>query len=315
MKTVYDRTSDDKARRIDALYFNEFPVNTENPVILEKDVPFVDADAADTVTFDVDRLSAYKDGDDEINAPYGVALRSLVNKMYTTDPDASIILREGSTSGADLIPAFVETTGKENRTYNVRTSANAVFLKLSEGARIVAANNSERELDKDTFEKIDITDRTSLTIQVKIGARAYNIAITKVVGTGETLTLSHDFSIKGLDKVTITNAKKNRFYYVQVDTVKYDSVKNEYQLVAPSNFYVIKTPEDDNKADMYLSLYSSSSDYKIWLSIWEISENADEPLAYYSDEKVTKPVFNENTDRVVYEVEINRKKIEEVQKP
>jgi len=62
-------------------------------------------------------------------------------------------------------------------------------------------------------------------------------------------------------------------------------------------------------------LYSSSSDYKIWLSIWEISENADEPLAYYSDEKVTKPVFNENTDRVVYEVEINRKKIEEVQKP
>ncbi len=310
VKTMYDRTSDDKARRIDALYFNEFPVNTENPVIFEKDVPFVDADAADTVTFDVDRLSAYKDGDDEINAPYGVALRSLVNKMYTTDPDASIILREGSTSGTDLIPTFVETTGKENRTYNVKTSANAVFLKLSEGARIVAANNSERELDKDTFEKIDITDRTSLTIQVKIGARAYNIAITKVVGTGETLTLSHDFSIKGLDKVTITNAKKNRFYYVQVDTVKYDSVKNEYHSVATPNFYVIRTPEDDNKAEMYLSLYSASSDYKIWLSIWEVSENADEPLAYYPDVNRTKVVFNEATDRVVYEVEINRKNIE-----
>lgn len=222
---------------------------------------------------------------------YGIMQRYYVDKMNTID-DRKIGVFEPD--GKDLLSNFDGYA--DQKTYSIRTRAKELKITTTEAARLKEGSTITQAKREWT---VDLSQITKKKIEIKIGVDVYTLDITRYLGDGEELKLKHNFTaIPGMDKITVTNAKKGRLYYVQCNKVKPNpdtSSSNPWKSLGVS--YSIHKKDTDEDLVIYVSANTGGEeDRYIIFSIWEISEGAAEPIVLNSAGKF-EMVFDETKDR------------------
>lgn len=269
-----------------------------NPTILKRNAERIDGDNGyevekNKITFGVPNTELY----------YSIAQRTYVDMMKTIDD--RFILITPSPQGFNF--------SRDVKNYNIETTERALKIKTCEGARLVSGTNSTL-IESDKLEWTQSLDESNTKIQIKIGPDVYTLNIVRRLDTADKLELKHDFSLKGLDKITITNAKKGRLYYIQANPVKPNTNPNStaaWEAVGGASYTLAKKVTDSDQVVFYVSASSGSvgsTDRRILLNIWEISQDETEALIMQNGKLV--PNHDPSKDRRVENLQIIRSELE-----